>query len=192
MKALSTKLVTALAQTHPADDDESFTALGVVLSDLRGRPVVLKRAAFPPHTASGLWLDLPDMDVVAVREDTATSEHAHVIVGHEVWHMVQGHCGAHTSVGPAAARASSGHAAAVEDVVRLLLASGDTHLNDLSQRDLKYAARTNFDAGHEAEAEMFGLRFGTDLRAFRRTHRRPDLHQVAGRIEDSLGRGPWA
>ncbi|MFC4469230.1 toxin-antitoxin system, toxin component [Streptomyces xiangluensis] len=190
MKALSTKLVTGLAQTQPTDDDGSFAALGTVLSDLRGRPVILKRAAFPPNTASGLWLDLPDMDLIAV--DTANSEHTHVIAGHEVWHMVKGHCGAHTSAGPAAARAHCDHAPAVEDVVRLLLASGDGRLSNLSPGDLKYAARTQFDAGHEADAEMFGLRFGTDLRDFRRTHRRPDLHHVAGRIEDSLARGPWA
>jgi hypothetical protein len=191
MKALSATLIAGLAQAGSAAD-EIFTALGGILSDLRGRPVVLKRAPFPPNTASGLWLDLPDMDIVAVREDTANSEHEHVILGHEIWHMFKGHCAAHTSAGPAVARAHSDHAAAAEAVASRLVAVLDDRLGDLSSHDLRYAARTDFDQKDEAEAELFGLRLGTDLRAFRRTHRRPDLHQVAGRIEDSMGRGPWA
>ncbi|GHD49071.1 toxin-antitoxin system, toxin component [Streptomyces mirabilis] len=191
MKALSSTLVTGLAQAS-SDDDGFFSALGTLLSDMRQRPVILKRTAFPPNTVSGLWLDLPDMDILAVREDTADVEHAHVILGHEIWHMFQGHCTAHTSAGPAAARAQSGHSETVDRIARHILASDDGQLSDRGYGDLRGAARTGFDADEEAEAEMFGLRFGTDLRTVRRSHRRPDLHQVAGRIEESLGRGPWA
>ncbi|MGW1256680.1 toxin-antitoxin system, toxin component [Streptomyces sp. NPDC002513] len=191
MKELSAGLLTRLGRASPGDDDEIFTALGGILTGLRGRPVVLKRTAFPPGTASGLWLDLEDMDIVAVRDDTTNSEHEHVILGHEIWHMFEGHCGAHTPAGRAAARAHSFHAGAVDDVVRRLLASHDAQLGGLGASQLGVAARTGFDDRHEAEAEMFGLRLGTDLRTFRRTHWRADLGQVAGRIEDSLGRGLW-
>jgi hypothetical protein len=192
MEELSATLVASLAQAKPADDDAIFTGLSAILSQMRGRPVVLKRAAFPVNTASGLWLDLPDMDIVAVRDDTADTQHEHVILGHEIWHMFQGHCGAHTPAGRAAARAHPAHAAAVEAVVTGLLDGRDEQLGDLSKSDLRYAARTDFDDEDEAEAEVFGLRLGTDLRAFRQTHRRPDLHQLAGRIEESLGHGLWA
>ncbi|MGC4987274.1 toxin-antitoxin system, toxin component [Streptomyces sp. DT193] len=191
MKALSSTLVTGLTE-QDADVDEIFTALGPLLSTMRGRPVILKRTTFPPDTASGLWVDLPDMDILAVREDAADTDHAQVILGHEIWHMFQGHCTAHTSAGRAAARGQTEHAEAIHQVVQHLLASGDGRISGRAPSDLQYSARTDFDDDQEIEAEMFGLHFGTELRTFRRTRRRPDLHHVAGRIEDSLGRGPWA
>jgi hypothetical protein len=191
MKELSAELLARLAGAAPGDDEEIFTALGDILTDLRRRPVVLKRTPFPPGIASGLWLDLEDMDIIAVRDDAANSEHEHVILGHEVWHMFEGHCGIHTPAGRAAARSHSPHTAAVEDVVRQIAASSDEGLPRLSAPQLSYAARTGFDNKNEAEAELFGLRLGTELRTFRTSRRRADLGQVAGRIEDSLGRGLW-
>lgn len=190
MKELSAELLTRLADAAPGDDEEMFTALGKILTDLRSRPVVLKRTPFPPGTASGLWLDLEDMDIIAVRDDAANSEHEHVILGHEIWHMFEGHCGVHTPVGRAAARSSIPNAA-VDDVVRQIAASRDERLPHLGAPQLSYAARTGFDNKNEAEAELFGLRLGTELRTFRKSRRRADLGRVAGRIEDSLGRGLW-
>ncbi|GAA3776886.1 toxin-antitoxin system, toxin component [Streptomyces chiangmaiensis] len=189
MKELSAALLTRLAQAVPRDDDEMFAELGRVLTDLRGRPVVLKRTAFPPGTASGLWLDLEDMDVIAVRDDTTNNEHEHVILGHEIWHMFEGHCGAHSPAGRTAVRADAARTGVVDEVVKRLLGSRDERLDVVGAPRLGYAARTRFDEKHEAEAEMFGLRLGTDLRIFRRTHWRADVGQVAARIEDSLGRG---
>jgi|GEM_PF-2634239 len=189
MKELSAVLLTRLAQAVPRDDDEMFAELGRVLTDLRGRPVVLKRTAFPPGTASGLWLELEDMDVIAVRDDTTNSEHEHVILGHEIWHMFEGHCGTNSPAGRTAARADAARTGAVDEVVKLLLGSRDERLDVVGAPRLGFAARTRFDEKHEAEAEMFGLRLGTDLRIFRRTHWRTDVGQVAARIADSLGRG---
>jgi hypothetical protein len=190
MKELSAELLARLSGTVQGDG-EAFTALGEILTDLRSRPVILKRAPLPPGTASGLWLDLEDMDIIAVREDTANSEHEHVIVGHEIWHMFEGHSAAHTAAGPAAARAAFGHTFAAQDVIRLLTVSGDDRLSGISERDLRSVGRTEFDDRHEAEAETFGLRFGTALRALHRVHHRPDRNRLAGRIEDSMFRGPW-
>ncbi|MFD0068797.1 toxin-antitoxin system, toxin component [Streptomyces sp. NPDC059944] len=190
MKSLSSTLVNGLSEQRI--DDEIFTALSPLLSSMRGRPVVIKRTAFPPDTTSGLWLDLPDMDILAVREDTADTEHEQVILGHEIWHMVQGHSTVHTRAGRAAARGQAGNTKTIHHVVWHLMTSDDGLLSGLGAGDLQYAARTGFDDEQEIEAEMFGLRFGTELRAARKTRRRPDLHHVAGRIEDSLGRGPWA
>jgi hypothetical protein len=207
MEVLSEELVRRLARSLPGrpardspprparsslcdDVDGIFAALGRVLSEIRGRRVVLRQETFPPHTASGLWLDLHDMDIVVVRKDAADTNHALVIAGHEIWHMVSGHCSARTSAGPTAARGHALSADAIESVVKLLLASADDRMSDAGQ--LKYAARTDFTQQHEAEAELFGLKFATDLRELRRHHQRPDLDELAGRIADSLGRGPWA
>ncbi|WP_406363789.1 toxin-antitoxin system, toxin component (plasmid) [Streptomyces sp. NBC_00715] len=188
MKALSSTLVTGLAHKDAASD--VFTTLGPLLSDMRGRPVILKRTMFPPDTTSGLWLDLPDMDIVAVRQDTADTEHEHVILGHEIWHMFEGHCAAHTSAGRAAARSQAETAEVIREIVDQLLGSSDG-LGDREPADLQFAARTDFDAAEEIEAEMFGLRFGTELRSVTKARRHPDRRHVAGRIEESLGRGPW-
>ncbi|WP_141581415.1 toxin-antitoxin system, toxin component [Streptomyces ipomoeae] len=189
MKRLSAQLVTGLARTTPRDDDDGiFDPLCRVLGGLRGRPVVLKWTRFPPDTASGVWVELPEMDLLAIRDDTADVEHALVIWGHEVWHMMEGHCAAHTPVGSAAARSRSARGAAVEQV-GALLAVPDARLGGVPGGDLKYATRTDFHAAQEAEAERFGLEFATEMRAYLR---RPDLLQVTGRIEKSLGQGPWA
>ncbi|NGO47218.1 toxin-antitoxin system, toxin component [Streptomyces ureilyticus] len=192
METLSAQLIAGVAQMAPGDDDGILTALSQVLGAMRGRPVILKREDFPLDSVSGLWLDMADMDIIAVRRDAVDSQHELVILGHEIWHMTQGHCTAHTKAGPAAARGHSSTAGAVDHVVARLLASPDGQLGDLSPRELHYAARTDFHAEDEAEAELFGLKLATAMREHRRIHRRPDLRHVAGRIENSLGRGPWA
>lgn len=189
MKRLSAQLVTGLARTAPCDgDDGVFDPLCRVLGGLRGRPVVLKWTRFPPETASGMWVELPELDVLAIRDDTADVEHALVIWGHEVWHMMEGHRAAHTPEEPAATRSRAVPGAVVEQVVSALLAVPDARLGGVDG-DLKYAARTDFHAVQETEAERFGLEFTTEMRGYLR---RPDLLEVAGRIEKSLGQGPWA
>ncbi|MFI2039740.1 toxin-antitoxin system, toxin component [Streptomyces bottropensis] len=193
MKKLSAQLVTGLARAgHRDDDDGIFDPLCRVLSDMRGRPVIFKRAAFPPETASGMWVNLPDMDILAIRDDTADLEHALVIWGHEVWHMMEGHCTAHTEAGAVAARSRAAHRDTVAHLAGVILATEDVRLREVQPEDLKYAVRTDFHAVEEAEAERFGLEIATDLRVYLRTIRRPDLLQVTGRIEKSLGQGPWA
>jgi hypothetical protein len=193
MRRLSAQLVAGLAHKKPQNDDEIFELLGRVLSDMRGgRPVIFKWTAFPPETASGMWVELPDLDILAIREDVADLEHALVIWGHEAWHMIQGHCTAHTPVGPAAARSRTPEEKTVERAVDALLASPDPRLSHTCPADLRYAARTDFHAAEEQEAERFGLELATDVREYLRTLRHPDLHQVTGRIEKSLEQGPWS
>ncbi|MEV5987025.1 toxin-antitoxin system, toxin component [Streptomyces sp. NPDC052051] len=191
MKELSAEVLSRLTRAAPRDDEEIFTALGGVLTELRDRPVVLRRFAFPPGTASGLWLDLEDMDILAVRDDAANSEHEHVILGHEIWHMFEGHREEAAAGGHVAARTPLAATRGIDGVVRELMASSGRESDAPGTPAPRVAARTGFDVRHEAEAEMFGLRLGTDLRAFRRSRQRADLGEVAGRIEDSLGRGLW-
>lgn len=92
MGRLCDALVGGLCLPPTAGPEETLRALCAVMSGLRGRPVRLRTAVFPAGTASGLWLDFADQDVVVVEERTAPG-HQLVILGHELWHMAAGHRG---------------------------------------------------------------------------------------------------
>jgi hypothetical protein len=49
---------------------------------------VVRREVFPPHTASGLWLEGDTYDVIVI-DKRAAAWHQIVIFCHEVWHMHQ-------------------------------------------------------------------------------------------------------
>ncbi|MFE9257038.1 toxin-antitoxin system, toxin component [Streptomyces sp. NPDC006879] len=158
----------------PAQPTELYAALCEGMSHHRGRPVQFRMASFPPGTASGLWLDMADRDLVVIEQHTAP-DHQLVILGHELWHMKAGHCSHHVDGAAVAARLLSDEA-------------------DLRETVLRVAARTRSDLSEEREAESFGLLLGSKCRpwlagsAGRTPVRRDDL---AGRIEASLGyRGP--
>ena len=92
-----------LALPAPAEPADLYAALCDAMSRRRGRPVQFRTAAFPPGTASGLWLDMADQDLVVIEERTAP-DHQLVILGHELWHMKAGHCGHHVEGAAVAAR----------------------------------------------------------------------------------------
>lgn len=174
MRRLCGELIAGIELTAPAEPTVLRTALCEAMSRRRGRPVTHRTAAFPPGTASGLWLDMAEQDLIVVEERTAP-DHQLVILGHELWHMNAGHCGHHVEGAAVAAR---------------LLADGA----DLQATVLKVAARTHFELLDEKEAESFGLLLASKCRSWlagspgRGPVRRDDL---AGRIEASLGyRGP--
>ena len=96
MRRLCGELVTELTLPVPARPADLYAALCEAMSRRRGRPVLFRTAAFPPGTASGLWLDMADQDLVVVEERTAP-DHQLVILGHELWHMKAGHCGHHVA-----------------------------------------------------------------------------------------------
>ncbi|MET7378473.1 toxin-antitoxin system, toxin component [Streptomyces sp. NPDC005526] len=165
MRRLSDRLVASL-QRSASDEASVFAALGHTLSQVRGRPVHLRGFAFPPHTASGLWVDRAEHDLIAYEEKT-DPDHQLVIIGHEVWHMFQGHCVHRTEHGPAASRARREAAAAVEELVRLV--AGDDDLAAVPPRHdaaLHFAARADADHPDERDADRFGFRFATDVRTF--------------------------
>jgi len=174
MRRLCGDLVAELSLPAPAEPAHLHAALCDAMSRRRGRPVQFRTAAFPPGTASGLWLDLTDQDLVVVEERTAP-DHQLVILGHELWHMNAGHHGHHVDKAAVAARSPS-DAADLQAAVRTV------------------AARTHFDLSDEKEAERFGLLLASKCRTWlagsslRAPVRRDGL---AGRIEASLGyRGP--
>jgi hypothetical protein len=86
MRRLADALIDPIRVPVPADPEVLFEALVASVSAWRGREVVVHRAAFPPHTASGLWLERETHDDVVVDERAAVW-HQIVILCHEVWHM---------------------------------------------------------------------------------------------------------
>ncbi|MGP4007257.1 toxin-antitoxin system, toxin component [Streptomyces sp. 4N124] len=170
MRRLCGELVAELTLPAPARPEDLYGALCDAMSRRRGRPVHFRTVAFPPGTASGLWLDMADQDVVVVEERTAP-DHQLVILGHELWHMKAGHCSHHVEGAAVAARLLSDEAD-LEDTVR------------------RIAARTRFDLTDEQDAESFGLLLASKCRTWLAgsSSRGPvQRDRLAGRIEASLG-----
>ncbi|MEY9995943.1 hypothetical protein ABIE67_007975 [Streptomyces sp. V4I8] len=168
MRRLCGELVAELAFPAPAPPEKLYRALCDAMSRRRGRPVHFRTAAFPPDTASGLWLDMAEQDLVVIEERTAP-DHQLVILGHELWHMKAGH---------------SSHSVEGASVAARLL--DDTA--DLRSTVLKVAARNHFDQAEEREAESFGLLLASKCRAWLADSSvRGQRDHLAGRIEASLG-----
>lgn len=176
MHRLCGELVGELELPAPARPADLYGALCAAMARRRGRPVRFRTAAFPPGTASGLWLDMADQDLVVIEERTAP-DHQLVILGHELWHMKAGHHG-HPVEGAAVAARLLRDDAQLEATVR------------------QVAARSRFDLTDEQEAESFGLLLASKCRTWLAGSalRGPvQKDHLAGRIEASLGyRGPQA
>ncbi|MFJ6572624.1 toxin-antitoxin system, toxin component [Streptomyces sp. NPDC091292] len=174
MRRLCAELIGELALDAPVPPAELRTALCEAMSRRRGRPVNHRMAVFPPGTASGLWLDMADQDLIVIEERTAP-DHQLVILGHELWHMSAGHTG-HTVDGTGVATRLLG-----EDV-------------DLRATVHTVAARSRSHAADEEDAESFGLLLASKCRGWlsgSAPHGPAPRDQLAGRIEASLGyRGP--
>ncbi|CAM5340157.1 Toxin OS=Streptomyces tendae OX=1932 GN=GUR47_10270 PE=4 SV=1 [Streptomyces tendae] len=136
MRRLADALIDPIQVAVPADPEVLFEALVASVSAWRGREVVVHRAAFPPHTASGLWLERESHDDVVVDERAAVW-HQIVILCHEVWHM---------------SRRQAEDSAQADDL------AGD--------RRRPVAARTDFSLAEEQEADRFGMLMGSRLRTW--------------------------
>jgi hypothetical protein len=173
MRRLCAELVAELSLGAPARPHDLYTALCDAMSRRRGRPVQFRTAAFPACTASGLWLDLADQDLVVIEERTAP-DHQLVILGHELWHMTAGHCGPHVE--------------GVRVASRLLGAIVDEAA--LRATVLTVAARSRFELAEEREAESFGLLLASKCRPWLGGTSVPGhapRDGLAARIEASLG-----
>ncbi|MET8855519.1 toxin [Streptomyces sp. NPDC004579] len=89
MQQLADQLIDPIRVTLPADPEVLFEALVASVNQWRGREVIVRRLPFPPHTATGVWLERATHDNVIV-EERAVDWHQIVILAHEVWHMHQG------------------------------------------------------------------------------------------------------
>ncbi|MFE9662379.1 MULTISPECIES: toxin-antitoxin system, toxin component [unclassified Streptomyces] len=172
MRRLCGELIAELPPEVPGGPNDILTALCAAMSVRRGRPVNHRMATFPPGTASGLWLDMADQDLIVIEERTAP-DHQLVILGHELWHMTAGH----------SRRQVDGDGTGV---AARLLAGGV----DLKDTVLKVAARSRSHAAEEEEAESFGLLLASKCRPW--LLGTPGRGQVpsdgiAARIEASLG-----
>ncbi|MER7677432.1 MULTISPECIES: toxin-antitoxin system, toxin component [unclassified Streptomyces] len=170
MRHLIRRLTDGLALPVPADPDALFAALTARVAEMRGRQIVLLKEEFPQGTATGLWLELPEQDVVVV-DRRAAPVHQLAILCHEIWHMTQGDCGHHTSGSRVAARVLSDRA-------------------DLPRAVGAVAARTEFNERSEQDAETFALRAVTRLRVWLEGEAdglAADRTRIAGRITASLG-----
>ncbi|MFM9367250.1 toxin-antitoxin system, toxin component [Streptomyces sp. Da 82-17] len=170
MRKLCADLLAGVESAAPARPQELHEALCAAMSRRRGRPLRLRTASFPPGTASGLWLDMTDQDLIVIEERTAP-DHQLVILGHELWHMEAGHTGQHVEGAGVAARLLADEA-------------------DLQDTVLKVAARTRFDHDDEADAESFGLLLASRCRTWlTETDQsdQPNRDRLIGRIEASLG-----
>ncbi|WP_217162082.1 toxin [Streptomyces sp. AC512_CC834] len=136
MRRLADALIDPIRVAVPADPEVLFEALVASVSAWRGREVIVHRAAFPPHTASGLWLEREGHDDVVVDERAAVW-HQIVILCHEVWHMSR----------------------RVADTDTDTDALGDG-------RPRPVAARTDFSLAEEQEADRFGMLMGRRLRTW--------------------------
>ncbi|MCP3818364.1 toxin-antitoxin system, toxin component [Streptomyces sp. A3M-1-3] len=195
-RRLCGELVAAIELPAPAEPTALYAALCDGMSRRRGRPVQYRMASFPPGTASGLWLDMADRDLVVIEERTAP-DHQLVILGHELWHMKAGHCSHHVEGAAVAARLLSDEADLRATVLKVRAAVAARLLSDeadLRATVLKVAARTRFDQAQENEAESFGLLLSSKCRPWLAgsSARGPVRRDVlAGRIEAALGyRGP--
>ncbi|MFI9601329.1 toxin-antitoxin system, toxin component [Streptomyces sp. NPDC052043] len=186
MRRLSAQLVGNLRP--PAENEDVTVAVGQALGQVRGRPVRLHKAVFPPATVSGLWVDRTSHDLIVYEENT-DPEHQLVIIGHEAWHMFQGHGGSGTAHGTAA-RTGDTEAGALAELAARVFAAADTELSPGARMDiaLHFAARAETrQIDEEVEAERFGFRFATDVRTALAETRAPvDPHDLAGRIQASM------
>ncbi|MBK3564467.1 toxin-antitoxin system, toxin component [Streptomyces sp. MBT62] len=192
MRQLSEKLVRSLP--FPANDeyfDENLIdSICRAFTQVRGRPVRLRKVAFPYGIASGVWINRAGHDLIAYEENT-DPEHQRVIVAHEAWHMFQGHCRSVTTHGPAASRAGESPTAdALAELVAAISAADDADLSATARTDafLHFSARADATEIHEErEAELFGVRFATDVQAAVAEARTvAGLHNLAGRITASM------
>ncbi|MFC5957472.1 toxin [Streptomyces pratens] len=137
MRRLADALIEPIRVPVPAEPEALFNALVASVGAWRGREVLVHRAAFPPHTASGLWLERESHDDVVV-DERAAAWHQIVIFCHEVWHMNRRRM---------ETEAGSGGRPAAEPTNRQSI-----------------AARTDFSLAEEQEADRFGMLMGRRLR----------------------------
>lgn len=81
MRNLIDWLADGVSLPVPAAPDALFDALIAVVSDIRGREVVLLKEEFPHRTATGLWLDMPDHDIVLVDKRAVVRTRSSAIPG---------------------------------------------------------------------------------------------------------------
>ncbi|MFF4319845.1 toxin-antitoxin system, toxin component [Streptomyces sp. NPDC001568] len=180
MRSLGAALLADVRPVAPSDVDRLIGALCSAFARRRGgRPLEFRLVPFPPDTASGLWLELEDRDLLVIEARTRP-EHQLVIACHELWHVHEGTCDAHGPGMAVAARLAAPHGGLVE------LLRADAPLGRVVRQA---AARADREDPAEIRAETFGLYLGMLLKAFLPPTRQEQFPEEIERINTSLGWG---
>ncbi|MEW1640100.1 toxin-antitoxin system, toxin component [Streptomyces sp. NPDC093801] len=178
MRRLAADLLAGARLARPSGAPEIIAGLCAAYARRRGgRPVEFRLVPFPPDTASGLWLELEDRDLVVVEARTRP-EHQLVIACHELWHLDEGTCDVH-GPGTAAAARLAGPRGSLADLLR-----PDSGLDAVVRQA---AARADSEDPAEVRAETFGLHLGTILRTYLPPPRQDPSPEGIDRIKSSLG-----
>lgn len=180
MRKLGDDLLGAARLTPPTEAADIIGGLCAAYGRRRGgRPVEFRLAAFPPDTASGLWLEMEERDLLVVEEHTRP-EHQLVIACHELWHVDEGTCDRHGPGMAVAARLTGPHG----DLAELL--HSDEGLSTVVRQA---AARADREDPAEVRAETFGLYLGKILKAYLPPPREEQVPEGVERIKTSFGWG---
>ncbi|MEU5808554.1 MULTISPECIES: toxin-antitoxin system, toxin component [unclassified Streptomyces] len=180
MRKLGADLLAEVRLAPPADAAAIVGSLCEAYGRRRGgRRVDFRFAGFPPDTASGLWLELADRDLLIIEERTRP-EHQLVIACHELWHLEEGTCDSHGPGMAVAARLAGRHG----DLADLLHSE-----NGLGSVVRQAAARADREDPAEIRAETFGLHLGKILKTFLQPPRQEQFPEAIERIKTSLGWG---
>lgn len=180
MRRLGDDLLAAARLTPPAGAADIIGGICAAYGRVRGgRPVEFRFAAFPPDTASGLWLGMAERDLLVIEERTRP-EHQLVIACHELWHVDEGTCDHHGSGMAVAGRLTGRHGGLAE----LLRSDGGL---DCVVRQA--AARADREDPAEIRAETFGLHLGKILKAFLPPPREEQVPEAIEPIKSSFGWG---
>ncbi|MFD9406847.1 toxin-antitoxin system, toxin component [Streptomyces sp. NPDC059989] len=183
MRRLADDLLADARLTPPAEVASIIGSLCAAYGRRRGgdRKVDFHFASFPADTASGLWLELDEHDLLVIEERTRP-EHQLVIACHELWHVDEGTCISldHGYGMAVAARLTACHG----DLAGLL--RSDTGLSTVIRQA---AARADHEDPAEIRAEIFGLHLGKLLKPYLPRPRAEQFPEAIERINTSLGWG---
>ncbi|MEU9300021.1 toxin-antitoxin system, toxin component [Streptomyces sp. NPDC048269] len=180
MRGLANELLAGAGLTPPAGATEIIGALCAAYARRRGgRKIDLRFVPFPPDTASGLWLEMDDRDLLVIEERTRP-EHQLVIASHELWHVDEGTCDSH-GPGMAVTARLTGHHGDLAGLLR-----SDTGLSTVIRQA---AARADHGDPAEIRAETFGLHLGKLLKPYLPPPREEQFPEAIERIKTSLGWG---
>ncbi|MFJ6940358.1 toxin-antitoxin system, toxin component [Streptomyces sp. NPDC101132] len=180
MRALRRRLLADTRLPRPADAGTIIAGLCEAFARRRGgRPVDHRFSRFPVATASGLWLQLADRDLIVIEERTRPG-HQLVIACHELWHILEGTCNSHGPGLSVAARLAGSDA----DLGALL--GTEQGLRAVVQQA---AARAGHDNPAEDRAETFGLFMARHLTCLLPAPEEEQVPPAIERIRTSLGGG---
>ncbi|MFD8019520.1 toxin-antitoxin system, toxin component [Streptomyces lavendulae] len=169
----------------PVPGEVMCRALCEAMGERRGRKIDFRTTSFPPGTASGLALDLGELDLIVVEKRTVPL-HQLIITGHELRHLELGHCHLQVAEGSLAARLLH-HDADLQHVVESVLAVAGRQSPELPGPD--HGAEARRHAMQEQAAERYGLELAHAVRHLLSgvDSRSLDRATTSGRIGAALG-----